>query len=268
VILRKSPEEIEKIAASGAILVRTLRLLERQIRPGVTTADLDAAAERYIRSQGAVPTFKGYRGFPASICASPNSMIVHGIPGPYALERGDLISLDVGVTLDGWVADAARTFAVGSVGVLAQNLLDGTERSLMVALEQCVVGNRLGDVSHAIQASAEEDGLSIVRTLVGHGVGRQMHEDPQIPNYGEPDTGPRLEAGMVLAIEPMTTAGGPAVRVGSDGWSIFSQDGSLTAHFEFTVAITAEGPRVMTPWHRPDGEEPALGNMRGRARVS
>jgi methionyl aminopeptidase len=155
VIIRKSPAEIDAIAASGAILVRTLRLLESQIRPGVTTAELDAAAERYIRSQGAVPTFKGYRGFPGSICASPNSMIVHGIPGPYALERGDVISLDVGVTLDGWVSDAARTFAVGPPPVLAQNLLEGTERSLMAAVEQCVLGNRLGDVSHAVQASAK-----------------------------------------------------------------------------------------------------------------
>ena len=191
-IIRKSPAEIDAIAASGAILVRTLRLLESQIRPGVTTAELDAAAERYIRSQGAVPTFKGYRGFPGSICASPNSMIVHGIPGPYALERGDVISLDVGVTLDGWVSDAARTFAVGDAGVLAQNLLEGTERSLMAAVEQCVLGNRLGDVSHAVQASAEADGLAVVRTLVGHGVGRNMHEDPQIPNFGDPGTGPRL----------------------------------------------------------------------------
>ncbi len=266
-ILRKSPAEIESIAASGAILVRTLRLLERQIRPGVTTAELDATAERYIRSQGAVPTFKGYRGFPASICASPNSMIVHGIPGPYALERGDVLSLDVGVTLDGWVSDAARTFAVGAIGVLARNLLEGTERSLMAAVEQCVVGNRLGDVSHAVQVSAESDGLSIVRTLVGHGVGRNMHEDPQIPNFGDPASGPRLEEGMVLAIEPMTTAGGPDVRIGTDGWSIYSQDGSLTAHFEFTVAITADGPRVLTPWHRADSEEPAVGNISGRARV-
>jgi len=267
VIIRKSPAEIDAFAASGAILVRTLRLLESQIRPGVTTAELDAAAERYIRSQGAVPTFKGYRGFPGSICASPNSMIVHGIPGPYALERGDVISLDVGVTLDGWVSDAARTFAVGDAGVLAQNLLEGTERSLMAAVEQCVLGNRLGDVSHAVQASAEADGLAVVRTLVGHGVGRNMHEDPQIPNFGDPGTGPRLEEGMVLAIEPMTTAGGPDVRSGKDGWSIYSQDGSLTAHFEFTVAITADGPRVLTPWHRPDGEESVVGNMSGRARV-
>ena len=248
-IIRKSPAEIEKIAASGAILVRTLRLIERQIRPGVTTADLDAAAERYIRSQGAIPTFKGYRGFPASICASPNSMVVHGIPGPYALERGDLISLDVGVTLDGWVADAARTFPVGAVGVLAQKLLDGTERSLFAAVEQCVVGNRLGDVSHAIQMSAEGDGLAIVRTLVGHGIGRSMHEEPQIPNYGTPGTGVPLEEGMVLAVEPMVTAGRHAVRVGEDHWSIFSQDGSLAAHFEFTIAITGDGPREIGRAH-------------------
>ena len=252
-IIRKSPEEIEKIAVAGAIVVRTLRLLERQVRPGVTTADLDDAAARYIRSQGAVTTFKGYRGFPASICASPNSMVVHGIPGPYALERGDLLSLDVGVTLDGWVADAARTLAVGPVGPVAQKLLEGTEASLHAGIEQCLVDNRLGDVSHAIQTCAEGAGLAIVRTLVGHGVGRKMHEDPQIPNFGEAGTGPRLLEGMVLAIEPMTTAGGPAVRVGNDGWAIYSQDGSLTAHFEFTVAITADGPRILTPWHEAGG---------------
>lgn len=267
-IIRKSPEEIEKIAAAGTIVARTLRLLERQVRPGVTTADLDAAAERYIRSQGGIPTFKGYRGFPASICASPNSMVVHGIPGPYALERGDLLSIDVGVTLDGWVADAARTLSVGPVGPVAGKLLEGTEASLHAGIEQCVVGNRLGDVSHAIQTRAEASGLSIVRTLVGHGVGRNMHEDPQIPNFGEAGTGPPLLEGMVLAIEPMTTAGGPAVRLGSDGWAIYSQDGSLTAHFEFTVAITADGPQVLTPWNRDDGEETVVGNMRGRARVS
>jgi methionyl aminopeptidase len=267
-IIRKSPEEIEKIASAGAILVRTLRLLERQVRPGVTTAELDGAAERYIRSQGALPTFKGYRGFPGSICASPNSMIVHGIPGPYALERGDLISLDVGVTLDGWVADAARTFSVGPVGAVAQRLLEGTQGALMAGIERCLAGQRLGDVSHAIQSHAEAAGLSIVRTLVGHGVGRSMHEDPQIPNYGDPGSGPRLQEGMVLAIEPMTTAGAAAVRMGSDGWAIYSQDGSLTAHFEFTVAITAEGPRVLTPWHLDDGEQPLVGNIQGRARIS
>ena len=215
-----------------------------------------------------MPTFKGYHGFPASICASPNSMVVHGIPGPYALERGDVISLDVGVTLDGWVADAARTFAVGSPGALVHNLLDGTREALFAGIEHALPGNRLGDVSHAIQQAAESRGLAVVRTLVGHGVGRDMHEDPQIPNFGEPGTGPELEEGMVLAIEPMTTAGGPGVRAGNDGWAIYSQDGSMTAHFEFTVAVTAEGPRVLTPWHRPDGDPGGVGNIIRRARVT
>ena len=215
--------------------------MEGKIRPGVSTAELDQAAERFIRSRGATPTFKGYRGFPGSICASPNAMIVHGIPGPYKLKRGDIISIDVGVTLDGWVADAARTFAVEEVSAQAQNLLSATEESLYVGVAQCRAGNRLGDVSSAIQRVAEGAGLSVVRSLVGHGVGRSMHEDPQVPNYGKRGKGPLLEEGMVLAIEPMTTAGRPAVRVGGDGWAIFSQDGSPAAHFEFTVAITADG---------------------------
>ncbi len=248
-IIKKTPDEIERMAAAGAILVRTLNLLEGKIRPGVTTAELDAAAERFIRSQGATPAFKGYRGFPGSICASPNSMVVHGIPGPYKLKRGDILSVDVGVVLDGWVADAARTFPVGQISPVAEKLLRVTEESLMVAVPQCRPGNRLGDVSHAIQAHVEAEGLSIVRTLVGHGVGRDMHEDPQIPNYGTPGTGIVLEEGMVFAVEPMVTAGRHAVRVADDHWSIFSQDGSLAAHFEFTIAITADGPRVLTPWH-------------------
>jgi methionyl aminopeptidase len=251
-IIKKTPDQIEKMAAAGEILVRTLRLVERQIRPGVTTADLDAAAEKFIRSQGAVPAFKGYRGFPGSICASPNSMVVHGIPGSYGLERGDVISIDVGVTLDGWVADAARTFPVGPVSAVASKLLATTERSLFAAVDQCLVGNRLGDVSHAVQECVEEAGLAVVRSLVGHGIGRDMHEDPQIPNYGPAGKGPLLEAGMVLAIEPMTTAGRQAVRVGGDGWAIYSQDGSLASHFEFTVAITTNGPRILTPWHLDD----------------
>jgi methionyl aminopeptidase len=249
VIIKKSPEEIEKMARAGLVLAATLDLMESKIRPGVSTAELDHAAERFIRSHNAKPTFKGYRGFPGSICASPNAMIVHGIPGPYRLERGDIISIDVGVTLDGWVADAARTFAVGEVSAQAQNLLSTTEESLHVGVAQCLAGNRLGDVSSAIQKVAEGGGLSVVRSLVGHGVGRSMHEDPQVPNYGKPGKGPLLEEGMVLAIEPMTTAGRPAVRVAGDGWAIFSQDGSPAAHFEFTVAIIGEGPRILTPWH-------------------
>jgi methionyl aminopeptidase len=253
VIIRKTPDEIDKMAAAGAILVRTLRLLESKVREGVTTADLDHAAERFIRSQGATPAFKGYRGFPGSICASPNSMVVHGIPGPYRLERGDIISIDVGVVLDGWVADAARTFAVGPVSPVAEKLMDVTKASLFDAVERCQAGGRLGDVSHAVQERVEGEGLAIVRSLVGHGVGRSMHEDPQVPNYGEPGRGPKLEEGMVLAIEPMVNAGRHMVRMGDDGWAIYSQDGSLAAHFEFTVAITADGPRILTPWHEDDG---------------
>jgi methionyl aminopeptidase len=249
VIIKKSPEEIEKMARAGEILVATLQELERRIRRGVSTAELDRAAERFIRSRGAIPTFKGYRGFRGSICASPNEMIVHGIPGPYKLKRGDVISIDVGVTLDGWVADAARTFPVDAVGKQAQNLLAATEESLHAGVAECRPGNRMGDVSSAIQRVAEGAGLAVVRSLVGHGVGRSMHEDPQVPNYGKPGKGPLLEEGMVLAIEPMTTAGHPDVRMGGDGWAIFAQDGSPAAHFEFTVAITAQGPRVLTPWH-------------------
>jgi methionyl aminopeptidase len=237
------------MAASGDILVRTMNLLAGKIRPGVTTKELDQAAERFIRSQGAVPAFKGYRGFPGSICASPNSMIVHGIPGPYKLAKGDILSVDIGVIYDGWVADAARTFTVGPVSPVAQKLLKVTEESLMVAVPECRAGNRLGDIGHAVQRHVEAAGLSVVRSLVGHGIGRDMHEDPQIPNYGDPHTGVVLEEGMVLAVEPMVTAGRHAVRVADDHWSIFSQDGSLAAHFEFTIAITADGPRILTPWH-------------------
>lgn len=237
------------MAAAGAIQAAALDVVAAKIRPGVRTEELDSAVERFIRSQGAIPTFKGYRGFPGSICASPNSMVVHGIPGRYRLDRGDVLSVDIGVTFDGWVADAARTFPVGDISPLAENLLSATELALFAGVEQCQAGNRLGDVSHAIQRVAEGAGLSVVRSLVGHGVGRSMHEDPQVPNYGAPGKGPLLEEGMVLAIEPMTTAGRPSVRVAGDGWAIFSGDDSLAAHFEFTVAITRDGPRILTPWH-------------------
>ena len=252
-ILKKSPAEIEQIAAAGAILVKTMSLLQAKVRPGVTTAELDLAAEKFIRSQGAEPAFKGYRGFLGSICASPNSMIVHGIPGRYRLGRGDLLSVDVGVVYDGWVADAARTFAVGSVTPIARKLMRATEDALFDAVAQCRPGNRLGDVSSAVQRRVEDAGFSVVRTLVGHGIGRSMHEDPQIPNYGTPGTGIRLEEGMVFAIEPMVNAGRHGVRVGDDQWAIYSEDGSLAAHFEFTVAITAAGPRILTPWHEASG---------------
>jgi methionyl aminopeptidase len=252
-IIKKTPAEIAHMETAGAILVRTMNLLAGKIRPGVTTAELDTAAEKFIRSQGAEPAFKGYRGFPGSICTSPNSMIVHGIPGPYRLARGDILSVDIGVIHDGWVADAARTFAIGPITPIARKLLTVTEEALFAGVEQCRAGNRLGDVSHAIQEHVEAAGLSIVRTLVGHGIGRDMHEDPQIPNYGTPGTGLPLEEGMVLAVEPMVTAGRHGVRVGEDHWAIYSQDGSLAAHFEFTVAIAAEGRKILTPWHEAGG---------------
>jgi methionyl aminopeptidase len=249
VIIKKTPAEIDAMAAAGDILVRCMNLLAGKVRPGVTTADLDAAAEKFIRSQGATPAFKGYRGFPGSICASPNHMVVHGIPGKFKLRRGDILSVDIGVVKDGWVADAARTFPVGEISPVAERLLEVTEEALFRAIEQCRAGNRLGDVSNAVQTHVEANGFSIVRSLVGHGIGRSMHEEPQIPNYGPAGRGIVLEEGMVLAVEPMVTAGRHMVRMGDDGWAIYSQDGSLAAHFEFTVAITANGPRILTPWH-------------------
>jgi len=248
-IVKKSPDQIEKMAAAGDILVRCLKMLEAKARAGVTTAELDEAAEKLIRSRDAKPAFKGYRGFPASICASPNSMVVHGIPGPYELKRGDLLSVDVGVVKDDWVADAAITLPIGPVDPGARKLLDVTKGALFAGVEQMRPGQRLGDVSSAIQREVEIEGLSVIRTLVGHGIGRQMHEDPQVPNFGTPGKGPLLEEGTVLAIEPMVNAGGPLVRMGDDGWAVYSEDGSLAAHFEFTVAVTADGPRILTPWH-------------------
>ena len=263
-IIKKTPEEIEKIAAAGDIHVKTLKLVESKIRPGVTTLELDQAAERFIRSQGAEPAFKGYRGFPGSICASPNSMVVHGIPGSYRLSRGDILTVDIGVVLDGWVADAAITHPIGNVTPIAKQLLATTKASLFDAIEQCVAGNRLGDVSHAVQTRVEADGFSVIRSLVGHGIGREMHEDPQIPNFGDPGTGPELEEGMVLAIEPMVNVGTHHVRMGSDNWAVYSEDGSLAAHFEHTVAITGDGPRILTPWHLSEAEPLQAATLSGR----
>jgi methionyl aminopeptidase len=248
-IVAKTPEQLDKMAAAGEILARCLKMLRKSARPGVTTADLDQAAEKFILSQGATAAFKGYRGFPGSICASPNSMVVHGIPGPYELKRGDLISLDVGVVHDGWVADAAFTIPIGPVSEPALQLLETTKESLFSGIAEAKVGNHLGDISAAIQQRVERDGLGVIRSLVGHGIGRQMHEDPQIPNYGEPGKGPLLEEGMTFAIEPMVNIGSPGVTMGSDNWSVYSDDGSLAAHFEFTVAVGRDGPRILTPWH-------------------
>ncbi len=250
--MRKTPEQVDQMAAAGDILVRTMKVLKSKARPGVTTLELDGAAEKFIRSQGAVPSFKGYRGFPGSICASPNSMVVHGIPDAYECKRGDVLSIDIGVTYEGWVADAAVTVPIGPVSTDAKRLLEVTKDSLFAGVEQMVPGNHLGDVSAAIQRHVESKGLSVIRTLVGHGIGREMHEEPQVPNFGEPGRGPELEEGTVLAIEPMVNAGGPLVRMGDDGWSVFSEDDSLAAHFEFTVAVTPDGPRVLTPWHESE----------------
>jgi methionyl aminopeptidase len=253
-IIRKSAREVEHMAASGAIVAETLQLMRDAVEPGITTAELDELAEGHIRGQGGVPSFKGYRGFPGSICASPNDMIVHGIPGDYALRSGDVISLDVGVTYRGWVADSAITVPVGEVGQEALRLLETCRLSLFDAIDQCVDGGRLSDLGHAVQTRVEAAGFGVVRSLVGHGIGRQMHEDPQIHNYGPPDRGPTLRRGMVLAVEPMITAGAYEIVVDEqDGWSIFTADGSLASHFEHTVAVTDNGPRVLT---RADGWSP------------
>ena len=245
-IIRKSPAEIDQMAEAGQVVADVIALLADSMQPGVTTADLDAIAEEHIRSRGGIPTFKGYRGYPASICVSPNAMVVHGIPGEYELRGGDIVSVDVGVTLGGFVADSAWTFGVGEVSPEAEQLMQATEAALEAGIEQARAGNRVGDISAAVQRSAESGGHSVIRSLVGHGVGRSMHEEPQIPNYGEPGRGPRLEPGMTLAIEPMISAGSPEIYVHEDQWSISTSDDSLTAHFEHTVAVTEDGPRILT----------------------
>ncbi len=245
-IIRKSHDEIEAMARAGQVVVETLELLGEHIAPGVTTGELDSIAEEHIRSQGGVPTFKGYRGFPGSICASPNSMVVHGIPGAYELEEGGVISIDVGVTLEGFVGDSAYTFAVGDVDSETQRLLDVGQAALSAGIEEARAGNHIGDIAAAVQRTTESAGFSVVRSLVGHGVGRSMHEEPQVPNFGEPGRGPKLAPGMTLAIEPMITAGEPDVWIADDRWSISTTDGSQSAHFEHTVAITDVEPRILT----------------------
>ncbi|HEY6836917.1 MAG TPA: type I methionyl aminopeptidase [Gaiellaceae bacterium] len=245
-IIRKSPQEIERMARAGEVVADVLALLGERARPGVTTEELDALADDFIRSRGGTPTFKGYRGYPASICTSPNDMVVHGIPGMFALSEGDILSVDVGVTLEGFVADSAYTFPIGEISAEAERLLEGCRAALAAGIEQCRAGNRLSDISHAIQVVTEEHGFSVVRSLVGHGVGRSMHEEPQIPNFGEPGRGPLLSPGMTFAIEPMINAGGADVVLHDDQWSISTSDSSLSAHFEHTVAITEDAPRILT----------------------
>lgn len=245
-VVLKTPGEIDAMASAGALLARCHDLLADAVRVGVTTGELDAIAEDFIRANGAVPTFKGYHGFPASICPSINEEVVHGIPGARALRDGDICSIDVGLTLDGWVADSARTHLVGQVGEEGRRLVAATERALAAGIAQAYPGNRVGDIGHAIQAEVEAEGFAVVRSLVGHGVGRSMHEEPQVPNFGRPGTGLVLEAGTVIAIEPMVNAGTPDVVMGDDGWTISSADDSLSAHAEHTVAVTESGPRILT----------------------
>jgi methionyl aminopeptidase len=251
VIIRKSTAEIERMANAGRIVAGAIALLQEHIRPGVSTGELDELAEEYIYSQGATSSFKGYRGYPAAICTSPNDMVVHGIPNGRTVSEGDILSVDVGVVLDGFVADSAFTFAVGEISADAERLLEGCQAALAAGIAQCRAGNRLSDVSHAIQVATEQAGFSVVRSLVGHGIGRAMHEDPQIPNYGPPGRGPELRPGMTFAIEPMINAGSPDVYLHDDEWSISTIDGSLSAHFEHTVAVTEDAPKILTVTPNP-----------------
>jgi methionyl aminopeptidase len=250
-IVRKSAKEIELMAAAGAVVAGTLALLEERVEPGVTMAELDLAAEEYIRSRGGIPTSKGYCGaggvpFPTATCISPNDVIVHGIPNGYKAREGDVISFDIGVTKDGLIADSAATFPVGEISPEAQRLLDVCRAALEAGIEAAQIGSVVGDISAAVQPVVEDAGFSVVRSLVGHGVGKSYHEEPQVPNFVTGYRGAPLVEGMTIAIEPMITAGGPDVHLHDDGWTISTDDGSLTAHFEHTVAVTADGPRVLT----------------------
>ncbi len=245
-IIRKSASEIELMAAAGAVVAGTLALLEERLAPGVSMAELDRLADEYIRGKGGIPTSKGYKGFPAATCISPNDMIVHGIPGDYRAREGDIVSFDVGVTKDGLIADSAATFSVGEVSAEAQRLLDVCSAALEAGIQAAQLHASVGDISLAVQTVVEDAGFSVVRSLVGHGVGKAYHEDPQVPNFVLPYRGPELVEGMTIAIEPMITVGDPEVYLHDDEWSISTVDGSLAAHFEHTVAITAEGPRVLT----------------------
>jgi methionyl aminopeptidase len=246
VIVCKSPAEIEKMRAANQLVARVLDELASMVAPGVTTADLDDAAEKKVRAAGAVPAFKGYRGYPATLCASLNEQVVHGIPSRRAMSSGDIISLDMGVKLNGYYGDSAVTVAVGTVSDEAARLLLVTREALGRGIAQVKVGGRISDIGHAIQAYVESQGFSVVREFVGHGIGASLHEEPQIANYGEPGRGPRLAEGMTLAIEPMVNMGKPAVKVLADGWTAVTKDGSLSAHFEHTVAVTKNGPDVLT----------------------
>ena len=242
----KRPDEIARMREAGRILAGVLEMFERELRPGLSTADLDAMAERMIVDAGAVPSFKGYKGYPATICASINDQVVHGIPGARRIADGDVVSLDIGCIWRGWHADCARTFVVGDASPSIRTLVDDTHRAMEAGIAAARLGNRLGDIGAAIEAVARERGYGLVRQYGGHGIGTAMHEEPHVPNYGERGRGMRIEEGMCFAIEPMFNLGGDAVRVLDDGWTVVTRDGGLSAHFENTIAVTARGPELLT----------------------
>lgn len=248
----KTASEIEQFKAAGQLSAKVLMMIGRLVRPGVTTLELDQFAERIIRMNGGIPAFKGYMGFPGSICSSVNDELVHGIPGGRILQDGDVVSIDTGAIVDGWVGDNAFTFPVGNVSSEDQALLDVTRDCLYASIEQAVPGNHLGDIGHACQELAERHGYGVVREYVGHGIGHDMHEAPNVPNFGKKGSGVKLKAGMVLAIEPMITLGSPEVFTGPDGWLVSTKDGKSCAHFEKTVAITKDGPLILTEWDTPE----------------
>ncbi|GAB6168990.1 type I methionyl aminopeptidase [Clostridium carnis] len=245
-IIIKNHKEIDLMRAAGKIVAETLLLVEEKVRPGITTAELDRIAEEFITKHGAKPSFKGLYGFPASLCISVNEQVVHGIPGGYVLKDGDIISVDCGACLNGFHGDAARTFAVGEVSEEAKKLIKITEECFFKGIENAKVGNRLTDISHEIQSYVEASGFSVVRDFVGHGIGRVVHEDPEVPNFGKPGRGPKLVAGMTLAIEPMVNAGTYKVKTLNDDWTVVTSDGSLSAHYENTVVILPDGPEILT----------------------
>jgi methionyl aminopeptidase len=244
-ITRKSPEQIDRMRRAGRLVGHTLSQVVEAVRPGVTLLELDALAERVIRDGDGVPSFLGYHGFPATLCLSPNDWIVHGIPNGYVLAEGDILSVDCGAIVEGWHGDAAVTVPVGEVDEAARGLIETTERAMWAGIGQVRAGNRLSDIGHAVERAAAP-GYGVVREYVGHGIGTQMHEEPQVPNYGRPGRGLRLDVGLTLAIEPMLNEGGPETRVLDDGWTVVTRDGSRSAHFEHTVAITPDGPEVLT----------------------
>jgi methionyl aminopeptidase len=245
-IIGKSKKEIEKMRASGRLVGQVLAHLRTLVEPGISTIEIDQIAEKMIRDSGALPTFKGYNGFPYSICASVNDQVVHGFPSGYKLKEGDIFSIDCGVTLEGFVGDTATTVPVGQVDEDRLKLIKVTEECLELAIEQCRPGRHLGDIGWAVQQHAEANGYSVVRDYVGHGIGRRMHEDPQIPNYGKPGHGPKIKSGYVFAVEPMVNNGTHFTKVLSDGWTVVTMDGQPSAHVEHTIAITDDGPEVLT----------------------